>query len=218
MIMTQVRRKIFALIAVAGLLGGLLFYQHILGFMGNLLIYEQIPQKADLIVVLNGRDTERSLAAVDLYNAGYGNLIVLARGEKQPGCDELSKRAGKKFDGTIFFQRALEAMGVPARSFMLIGGGVSSTYDEAIVTKKFALENGFRSLLLVTSKWHSRRAYLTFRSAFGKKAGIQIMVYPSKYDTFDPNAWWKKKSDTRIVATEYVKFLYYILTSRVSIF
>ena len=46
-------------------------------------------------MVLNGRDTERSLAVVDLYNKGYANLIVIARGPKQYGSDEFWKRVGK---------------------------------------------------------------------------------------------------------------------------
>src|SRR4030042_3108386 len=55
-------------------------HEYILKNIGQFLVYEQIPQKADVIVVLNGRDTERSLAAVDLYNQGYANLIVIAHG------------------------------------------------------------------------------------------------------------------------------------------
>ena len=66
--------------------------------MGYFLILDQEPQKADLIVVLNGRDTERSLAAVDLYKQGYSNHIVMARGSKQLGSDELSKKAANNFE------------------------------------------------------------------------------------------------------------------------
>jgi len=191
---------------------------YLLRQLGNFLIYEQNPQKADVIVVLNGRDTERSLSAVDLYKKGYANLIVLAQGSKQPGSDEFWKRVVNNFDGKIFFQRAIEAMGVPEKSFKLIGNGVASTYDEAVATKEFLKKNGYKSILLVTSKWHSKRAYLTFKSVLNKKGnGITITIIPSSYDNFDPELWWKKEEDTESVFREYVRLIYYIFSCRVSL-
>jgi uncharacterized SAM-binding protein YcdF (DUF218 family) len=185
--------------------------------MGHFLILEQTPQKADLIVVLNGRDTERSLASVDLYNQGYANLIIMAGLAKQPGTDEFWKRVGNNFNEKIFFQKAIEAMGIPASSFKFIGSGVTSTYDEAMATREFLKKNGYKSILLVTSKWHSKRAYLTFRSAV-KNDGIKIVIQPSKYDSFRPDAWWKDRNDAELVFDEYVRLTYYILTSRISLF
>ena len=125
------RCKILILLSIIFAIVLFLSYEYLLRQAGHFLVFEQEPQKADVIVVLNGRDAERCLAAVDLYNKGYANLIVLARGSKQPGCDEFWKRVGKDWNSKIFFQRAIEAMGVPENSFKLIGDGVTSTYDEA---------------------------------------------------------------------------------------
>ena len=193
-------------------------YESILRKIGHFLIYEQHPQKADVIVVLNGRDTERALAAVDLYNKGFANLIVLARGSQQPGCDEFWKRVGKDWNSKIFFQRAIEAMGVPQNAFKLIGDGVTSTYDEAKITREFVRENGYKSILLVTSKWHSKRAYLVFKSIFKNSDSIKIVIHPSRYDTFDPSVWWKNEAIREVVFGEYVRLAYYICTFRISIF
>ena len=89
-----------------------LTYESILRQIGQFLVFEQPPQEADVIVVLNWRDTERALAAVDLYNSGYSKLIVLARGSKQSGSDEFWTRVAHDFDDRVFFQRAIEAMRV----------------------------------------------------------------------------------------------------------
>ena len=191
-------------------------YPYLLKEIGYFLIFEQEPKKADVIVVLNGRDTERSLAAVDLYNQGYASLIIMARLAKQPGSDEFWKRVGNNFDGKVFFQKAIEAMGVPEKSFQFIGNGVGSTYDEALTTKSFLTKTGCKSILLVTSKWHSKRAYLTFRSAL-KKEAVDIFIQPSRYDTFRPDAWWKNKTDAELVCYEYIRLIYYILTLRISL-
>lgn len=211
------RIKVFILSAVIVL--SLLFISHayLLKQIGRFLILEQTPQKADVIVVLNGRDTERSLAAVDLYKQGYSNLIIMARVLKQPGSDEFWKRAGNQFDGRTFFQRAIEAMDVPKNSFTMIESEVSSTYDEGLAVKKFLKGNGYKSILLITSKWHSKRAYLAFKSAFGKE-DIIITIFPSKYDTFDPKTWWKREADVKLVSSEYVRLIYYIITLRINPF
>jgi uncharacterized SAM-binding protein YcdF (DUF218 family) len=182
--------------------------------MGHFLILDQEPQKSDVIVVLNGRDTERCLAAVDLYNQGYADLIVLARGPKQYGSDEFWKRVGPDWDSTIFFQRAIEAMGVPKKSFQLIGDGVTSTYDEAVVANEFLLDHGFKSILLITSKWHSKRAYYTFKSYFKDEDKIRIAIHPSRYDSFNPESWWKNEASAELVFREYVRLLYYFISFR----
>ncbi|MFX0200261.1 MAG: YdcF family protein [Candidatus Hodarchaeota archaeon] len=209
---------IFSSIIFAGVL--FLSHEYLLQQIGRFLIIEQNPVKADVIVVLNGRDTERSLAAVDLYNKGYANLIVLARRPKQPGSDEFWKRVGNQWNRKIFFQRSIEAMGIPDTSFKMIGDGATSTYDEAKVTKRFVNENGYKSILLVTSKWHSKRAYLTFRSVFNKDTEIKkrITINPSKYDTFNPDNWWKTGADAELVFGEYVRLIYYIAMRRISLF
>ena len=193
-------------------------YSYFFKKVGYFLVLEQIPQKADVIVVLNGRDTERSLTAVDLYNKGYSNLIVMARGGNEAGGNEFLKRIKKDFDRRIFFQKAIEAMGIPENSFMLIGDGVASTYDEAIATKQFLKNSGYKSILLVTSKWHSKRAYLTFKSVLRGENGIRISVIPSRYDTFNPEAWWRNESEIELVLREYVRLIYYLVTLRISLF
>ena len=158
---------------------------------------------------------EATWAAVDLYNEGYANLIVLARGPKQPGCEEFFKRVGEDWNSKIFFQRSVEAMGIPKNSFRLIGDGITSTYEEAKVAREFVRENGYKSILLVTSKWHSKRAYYAFKSVFKKDRDVRITIYPSKYDTFDSETWWRAEKDTELVFREYVRFVYYFLTFRI---
>jgi len=195
-----------------------LSYESILRKIGQFLVYEQQPQKADVIVVLNGRDTERALAAVDLYLSGYGDLVVLSNIVKQPGTDEFWKRVGEDFKTKIFFQRAIEALGVPEKSFQMIGNGVTSTFDEAKVTRQFIMDNGFDSFIVVTSKWHSKRTYYTFKSVFKNDDHIKITIHPTKYDTYDADNWWKRESQSELVFGEYVRLIYYTVTLRISPF
>lgn len=212
------RTKILIFIFLTSLAALSLAYESILRQIGHFLILEQQPHKADVIVVLNGRDTERSLAAVDLYESGYADLIVMSRGSKQSGSDEFWKRIRGDFNRKIFFQRALDALGIPLQSFKLIGDRITSTYDEAKATKDFLRETGLSSILIVTSKWHSKRAYLTFKSVLKDEEQILIKICPSRYDHFNPDRWWLNESDAEIVFGEYVRLAYYLITLRISPF
>jgi uncharacterized SAM-binding protein YcdF (DUF218 family) len=118
----------------------------------------------------------------------------------------------------IFFQRAVEALGVLESDFKMIGSGVASTFDEAKVTRELTLEKGFESIIVATSKWHSKRTYYTFKSVFKNDDHIKITIYPTKYDTFDADNWWKKESQTELVFGEYVRLIYYAITLRISPF
>ena len=128
--------------------------EYFLRQVGGFLVIKQAPRRADFIVILNGRPTERCLAAADLYKKKYADIIVMAMLEKQAGTDEFWRRVGKGFRRKAFSQRALEALDVPEKAIWFIGNGVGSTYDEAKATRTFIREHGGKSIILVTSKWH----------------------------------------------------------------
>ena len=207
--------KIVAISLACMVILGLAMKDYVLTAMGEFLIVSHEPKAADVIVVLNGRDIERSLAAVDLYKKGYGKLIILARGYNDGGSREFFERVGEKWNRKIFFQRAVEAMGVPEDGFRLVGKGASSTYEEALRAKEFIQNNGYKSMLLVTSKWHSRRVCYTFRSVFNDNGAVRIAVCPSEYDTFSAYGWWRTEQSTEDVLREYARLCFYLCTFRI---
>ena len=50
---------------------------------------------------------------------------------------------------------------------------VSSTHEEAVLLREFAAAHNLRSLLFVTSAYHSRRALWTLRRVF-EGSGVEI--------------------------------------------
>ena len=54
--------------------------------------------------------------------------------------------------------RAFEYLGKDKKGLVFTGQEVTSTYDEAVVARDFMLKNGYKSLILVTSTYHMRRA------------------------------------------------------------
>jgi uncharacterized SAM-binding protein YcdF (DUF218 family) len=85
-----------------------------------------------------------------------------------------------------------------------------ATIDEAVMVRAMVREENIRSVILVTSPTHCRRAWLTFRNVLGED-NVRIMMRPSRYSDFEPEGWWKERKSTREVIIEYQKLIYYAL-------
>ena len=101
----------------------------------------------------------------------------------------------------------------PADSITVLPGDACSTQDEALIVRKY-IENtpGIRTVTLVTSSDHTRRASMIFKKAF-KKAGMPVTLYScaSKYSSYTGIGWWKYKEDIQTVLMEYLKMVDYLL-------
>jgi uncharacterized SAM-binding protein YcdF (DUF218 family) len=165
--------------------------------------------KADVIVVLSGSSTfvERTHLAAQLYSSGVAQRILLTNDNQQGPWLSSEQR------NPFFHERArweLERLGVPATNIETIMEPVSSTHDEALVVRRFAQTNNVKSLLVVTSAYHSRRALRTFRRVFAN-SGIPIALSAAQpgWQTPAPSRWWFSRRGWLTVPVEYVKLLYY---------
>jgi len=198
------------------LIGILLFWQYprLLHGLGQLLVKEDRPEKADLIVALSGSLVDRTLTAIDLYQAGWSDKIFIFREEKPDGYDLLERRGIRLPEGRDLACEILLSSGVPKGAILTDEREVTSTYDEACVMRDFLKSHPLSKLILVTSKYHSRRAHLTFRSLLNTPK-IQIFSCPTPYDEFDPQRWWKQETIRERVFFEYEKLLAYLLQGRI---
>lgn len=198
------------------LVGALLFWQRerILQGIGQFLVKEDRPQKADLIVCLSGSWADRTLAAADLYRAGWGRRVFLFREEKPVGYEQLLQRGIRLPETRDLARQILLHSGLP-RSAIFSGEREStSTYDEACQIREFLRRRPSSSLILVTSKFHSKRAYLIFRSQLNDP-GVRILSLPTSYDEFDPRNWWRKERSRERLLLEYQKFLVSLVRGRI---
>jgi uncharacterized SAM-binding protein YcdF (DUF218 family) len=180
--------------------------------LGSFLIVRDAAQPADAIVVLSGSLPDRILEAVDLYQAHLAPRIILTRGPALPGLAVLRQRGGTVQEAHEVNLTIAQQLGVPADAIAVIPTRVSSTIAEARVVVAYLRAQGLKSILLVTSKTHARRAAMTFRHLAGDS--VQIAVCPSPYDPFTPDNWWRERGVIRRVATEYAKLLYFLLVDR----
>jgi uncharacterized SAM-binding protein YcdF (DUF218 family) len=177
-----------------------------------LVVREELPQ-ADVIVVLSGASeyVERTGRAAELFRAGVAPKIVLTNDNLRGGWNSAQQR------NPFFVERAADELrraGVPDAHIEALPEPVAGTYDEAVRLRAYASERGLRSVLVVTSAYHSRRALWTMRLVF-RESGVRVGVAPvaagGEAGTPSAAGWWLSARGWRSVAPEYPKLVYYWL-------
>ncbi len=160
------------------------------------LVVADPPRLADAAVVLAGDpDYERTKTAVRLLIEGQVRLLIVTGGEPGPGDSATSLR-----------DVALRA-GVPAERIRM--EQVShSTHGSMEAILPILEQEGIRSVAVVTSPYHQRRAVWAARRTL---RGIEIVSRPAEPAGWKPEGWWKTRWNRRIVLGEYAKLAYYVL-------
>lgn len=125
---------------------------------------------ADAIIVLGGeaRPPNRTIHALELYRRGVAPIVVFVGGALPNQPPELSSAYRSRREGL--------ARGLPAGAALLVDGA-QSTYDEATLVRDEAQRQGWRSLVVVTDPYHTRRSFQTFRAVI-PEARITTSVAP----------------------------------------
>jgi len=214
----KVRRKqqsrraklIFLTILALAIIQLIASHQSILKALGEYLIFQQpAPQQADVIVILaNWEDTIiRVRAGADLYKGELAKKIFVPRMQQMRGLEEIKKLGINIPENRDLVITILQGLGVPLDAIVTSAQEVTNTWDEAQEVRNLIEHKGYKSVVLVTSKYHSRRAYLIFKDALKGKA--TVISVPSSYDSSDPESWWKRDDDAKKVFMEYQKLLVY---------
>jgi uncharacterized SAM-binding protein YcdF (DUF218 family) len=189
-----------------------------LRFGGVWLVEEDDIAEIDdaVIVLLMGSVGDRALGAVDLYEQGKAESILMVRSHL-PGYEELQER-GITISGDVDNSHTvLVESGVDEEDITIIPGAAQSTQDEAVAIAQY-LKNrrDVDTILLVTSKFHSHRSELIFNKAL---ADLDVEIYsaPTPYDPFQARGWYKDREDIQSVVTEYIKLANYFVLERWSL-
>ena len=167
---------------------------------------------ADAIAVLAGSATyiERADWAANLFAAGRAPRIILTNDGLLSGWSAPQQR------NPFFIERAVEELkrqGVPPEKIEIVPGLVANTYEEVQRLREYAAARGWRSILIVTSAYQSRRAlWIAQRMMNGIAVGIDPVAPGAQ--TPAPSTWLIYKLGWRMVPLEYVKLVYYRLRYR----
>jgi uncharacterized SAM-binding protein YcdF (DUF218 family) len=160
------------------------------------LVLTDPPRTADAALVLAGDpDYERTKAAARMLLEGHVRLLIVTGGEPGPGDSAESLR-----------DTAIRAGVPPGRIRM---ERLSRSTHEAMEAVRPILEReGIRSLAVVTSPYHQRRAAWAARQAL---PGIDVVSRPADPSGWKPDGWWRTRRSRRIVLGEYAKLIYYLI-------
>lgn len=190
----------------------------ILGFlnMGKWLVRSDPLGETDLIVVLMGGGPDRIVEAVDLYHEGYVKKILMVE-NSQPGFALLKERGVSIPRETHLWKCVGLQLGIPEDAFVIIPGDAQSTKDEAAYTNNYLTTHPeITSIRLVSSRYHTARAGKIFERYLNVPGhAVVILVRPSRYDSFNENAWWRSRQDAKFVFDEYVRLLSFYTLDRI---
>ncbi len=165
----------------------------------QLLVVSDPLAPADAIVPLAG-EQKRPVEAARLFAAGYAPRVAITN-------LPVSRRWRAEYRRQV--TSLLARGGVPETEIVLVPGIAESTYEEAVNVRAFAEEKGWRSLIVVTSAWHTRRSRVIFRQVFAG-SGITVLVHPVD----PPSDWWGSEDARHTVREEYLKLVAHVLGAR----
>jgi uncharacterized SAM-binding protein YcdF (DUF218 family) len=182
--------------------------------LGNYLVAEDEPQPSDIIVLLMGSGPDRMLGAVELYQSGYADEILMVRNMVR-GYDLVVSQGVKISHDTDIAKEVAVQLGVPAEKITVLPGDALSTQDEAIQVREYLKsEPDIDSLIIVTSKSHSGRAKKIFVKAMSSlDREINVLSCPTEYDDFNAEKWWQNREDLKRGVLEYFKLMNFYASS-----
>lgn len=154
---------------------------------------------------------ERTQKAAEVFRQNRVSKIYLTNDTGKAGWSRAEQR------NPFFWELAKKELiknGVQENAIEILPDAVYSTRDEAVLISKIARERNLRSILIVTSSYHSRRTLWTIERVFSEQnisAEIGIETPPPGQQMPSPAVWWLFPSGWRNVAREYLKFGYYWL-------
>lgn len=168
--------------------------------VGRWLVVADPLRPAQAVVVLGGGFPYRAMEAATLYQDRWAPEVWLLTGS-DPARDAALARVGLRAAGEeVANLDLLHRLAVPATAIRVLDVPVRNTREELAVVSKELKRVGARTVVIVTSKPHSRRVRATWRAVASEAIGA-IVRYPHG-DPFDAARWWRKSRDALAVSRE----------------
>jgi uncharacterized SAM-binding protein YcdF (DUF218 family) len=174
-----------------------------------LIVDSSLNGEVDAIVVLSGSSAyrERTRLAALLFHQKAAPRIVLTNDGQQGSWSNEKNRNPLTYELAI---DELTMLGVPVDRITVLQPIVSSTHDEAVAIQDWSVEKRYRSVVLVTSTYHGRRARWVFNRVMGSSVvKVQLALVAPDRKLLGPSTWWLSSKGWEMVAAEYVKFVVY---------
>jgi uncharacterized SAM-binding protein YcdF (DUF218 family) len=161
------------------------------GFFLSLLPSEEVAvdQKADGIVVLTG-GTSRVPDALELLASGKGKRLLITGVFLGTTLGDIKRQV-------VNYDRLLSCC-------VDLDYSALNTLGNAVQARLWAEQNGFKTLIVVTSAYHMPRALAELAHQL---PDATLIPYPVVTDRLRIEPWWSNGETTRLVLSEYLKYL-----------
>lgn len=169
--------------------------------VGAFLIVGDPLVHADAIAPLAGERLRVSYAARLLQEGRAGSFAIT---------DMWFRERTPLYTYAELIKRQASREGVLRSSMVVAPGVVASTYAEALALRTLCQRQRWRSLIVVTSPPHTRRARLILREVFAG-TGITVAVVPVTPHWYQPDTWWHSWLGWQATLSEYLKLGLYLV-------
>lgn len=154
---------------------------------------------ARAVVVLGGAMPFRAIEAAEVYHAGWASEVWVTN--PMPTEEEVAaaKVGVRKIPEQDYSLEVLANLGVPAEHVRLIDRRVVNTADE--MRSVASLSAPEDRIILITSKYHSRRVRTLWRRLIGEQP--HAIIRYAATDPFDADRWWRNSHDGLMVIHEW---------------
>jgi uncharacterized SAM-binding protein YcdF (DUF218 family) len=186
--------SLIILLVVVVLMGVLYWARHpILRFAGESWVIDAPAPHADALLLLGDDNfyADRATHAAELIRHGVAPVVVASGRRLRPGA------------GIVELQEHdLIERGVPKDKIIRFPHDADSTLEEALALARLCSEHHFRTVIVVTSNYHARRARYIFGKVF--PPAIAVSVAGAHDGDFDPDHWWEKRKSQELFVHEVV--------------
>ena len=148
--------------------------------------YRQSPQKTDAIVVLAG-GKGRVEEGVRLFRESRAEYLFLV------GVDPSVRKSD------LYRPRR----GDPSADNVILEKSSRNTLENSLYGRDVIVQSGVRSILLITSRYHLKRASILFRNSLPKN--VTIIPYP--VDSVNlKESWWSHGGSFHLLFSEFYKY------------
>ncbi len=189
-------------IAVLGALGacailciiGVWIFLHV----GDWLVVQDSLAPAKAIVVLSGDMPIRAIEASRIYKQNVAAQVWISQGFSPAA--ELDRMHISYIGEDFYNQKVLITLGVPADATRILEENAMNTEEEVDEIARDLRQEDAHSVIIVTSKAHTRRVRYIWKHRIGNDPRLTIRY--ANDDTFDPAHWWHNSHDGLEVSRE----------------
>ncbi len=164
---------------------------------------DPLPAHVDAAIVLQGSvagERVRVHGAMNLLKQGHAERIVLSLPHESYWGEEIAPSA------RLYLEKNYGAAFANQVDFCETGPGVNSTEQEAVALAPCIQEHEWKTVAIVTSNYHTRRAGIIWRKIIGRQEpSVRLWIEGVADPEFRTDGWWRERLSAKTWYLESTK-------------